>query len=713
MKPSIQTLGQILYSPSQYVIPVFQRNYRWERPQWEKLWESLLDIQAPDKRGNHFMGFLVFVPGLAQPGQHTSFHLIDGQQRLTTSSLLLVAIRNVARQSDQADLADEIQQYYLVHPLKKGDQHYRLLPKQSDYGNYLAVVNCSGRATGRIAGGVAYFEEKLLEEVEESSSRLREIYNAACQRLEFMCATLESENAYNIFKSLNSTGVPLDQSDLIRNFVFMHVPPHEHDEFNTLYWAQIESHFKGRVDALDEDLFSKFFRDFLMAKGRYFGPKETFSSFESRYEATGFVPAVLIDELLVNVRFYNVILGKDVDVSSEVTESLAGLNKLESSTTYPLLLALFERRSTGKIDSDQLAECIQMLRGFILRRYVCGESSRGYGQMFVRALAKQELDTVHSLQDYLLDRGWPDDKRFEDALASFPLYEREYAREILEGIERSRGHKEPADLMAATVEHILPQTLSQAWIDDLGESAKQAQLELQHRLGNLTLSGYNVELWNHPFKKKRERYEQSNIGITRELVQHDRWGRDEIQIRGRRLAEEAARIWTGPKAVIQKSATEAKMGEEGSNGYKELRQKFWAGFSDYLIAARPELPRFKARPWRRIRFPSGLSHIGFETMLRLRHDAVRVDIWFWREASFPLWERIKSNPKGYNDLIGEAWEFEQPNAQFRARMSISRNVPNLREPSRWSEQYEWLGATLSLLYDELAPKLQADMDSLK
>jgi uncharacterized protein with ParB-like and HNH nuclease domain len=111
VKPSIRTLGEILYSPSQYVIPVFQRNYRWERPQWEQFWDSLIDIQTPDKHGNHFMGFLVFVPGVAQPGQHTSFHLIDGQQRLATSSLILAARRNLSRGAAQQDLADDIQQY--------------------------------------------------------------------------------------------------------------------------------------------------------------------------------------------------------------------------------------------------------------------------------------------------------------------------------------------------------------------------------------------------------------------------------------------------------------------------------------------------------------------------------------------------------------------------------------------------------------------------
>jgi hypothetical protein len=161
MKPSIQTLGQILYSPSQYVIPVFQRNYRWEIQQWAKLWDSLIEIQNPDKHGNHFMGFLVFVPGLAQPGQHTTFHLIDGQQRLTTSSILLTAIRNIARKGGQEELADEIHQYYLVHPLKRGEQHYRLMPKERDHDSYLGIVSGQTESTGRIADALAYFEEQL------------------------------------------------------------------------------------------------------------------------------------------------------------------------------------------------------------------------------------------------------------------------------------------------------------------------------------------------------------------------------------------------------------------------------------------------------------------------------------------------------------------------------------------------------------------------
>ncbi len=279
MKPSVKTLGEILYAPSQYVIPVFQRNYRWEMQQWDKLWTNLIEIQSPEKHGNHFMGFLVFVPGLPQPGQHTTFHLIDGQQRLTTSSILLTALRNIARKMNQNDLADEIHQDYLVHPRKTADQHYRLLPKERDYHNYISIVNAAGEPSGRVADALAYFEEKLLPCVEQSSEALRKIFNVICQRFEFMCATLEAENAYNIFKSLNSTGVPLGAADLIRNFVFMHVRPEGHDDFDRDMWGPLEARFTKPDGTLDGDRFSKFFRDYLMSNGKYVPPERYFCQF--------------------------------------------------------------------------------------------------------------------------------------------------------------------------------------------------------------------------------------------------------------------------------------------------------------------------------------------------------------------------------------------------------------------------------------------------
>ena len=546
MKPSIQTLGHILYSPSQYIVPVFQRNYRWENRELEKLWDSLVEIQQPEKIGNHFMGFLVLMPGLAQPGENTAFHVIDGQQRLTSMSLLLAAIRNSASGHKFDSLADEIHQYYLVHPLKKGDDHFRLLPKDRDHDNYVAAIGRDATPIGRIANAVGFFEHKLAGLDASDESALRSIFNTVCQRFEFMCATLETENAYSIFKSLNSTGVALGPSDLIRNFVFMHVEAHDHDLFDSEYWAPLELRFSRPDGTLNEDRFSRFFRDFLILSGRYVSPSNTFQTFEGRYEATGFIPQELTKSLIRYAGHYEVISGRAKDRSEAVTKALTGLNSLESSTTYPLLLALLKLRDEGGLSDHDLSRAVLMLKGFILRRFICGDSSRGYARIFIRAIAQLATDPIKSLRSFLINRGWPDDSRFTGAFVDSPLYQRDYSKHILASLERGRGHKEPADLTDTEIEHIMPQTLNADWRKDLGPDPESVHGNWLHKPGNLTLSAYNRELWNHKFATKSLRYATSNVTITREISNYTAWTEEEIRCRSEKLAKEAAAIWLGP-----------------------------------------------------------------------------------------------------------------------------------------------------------------------
>lgn len=688
---------------------MFQRVYRWETSQWSKLWESIIDIQNPEKRGNHFMGFLVFVPGLPQPGQNTTFHLIDGQQRLTTTSILLAALRNVARSTKQPELADEIHNDLLVHQRKKGEQRYRLLPKKRDHDSYVAIISGDGEPSGRMADALEFFEDQVKASGGDDGQHLRGLFDTICQRLEFMCATLEAENAYNIFKSLNSTGVPLGQSDLIRNFVFMHLAPDEQDEFAAKLWEPLEKQFIVESGTLDEERFSKFFRDYLMADGRYIQPKATFASFEARYEATGFSPHALARSLMEGASDYAVISGHEADSDEAVDDALKLLNALESSTTYPLLLSLFQRRSRGTISSPQLAVCIDMLRGFILRRFIVGESSRGYGPMFLRALSKETGDTIKTLEDYLLDRGWPDDHQFENAFAVFPLYQRAYAREVLQGLERARGHKEPANLAPAQIEHIMPQTLNDSWRTSLGAEAERIQADWLHTPGNLTLSAYNPELFNHPFSRKKEGYAESNIGITRELSQRAVWGETEIRQRGRELAEQAAKIWIGPKETYIRPLPPDD--GEDQPGWRELRPRFWRGLSEHLSEQYPELPDFESdRLTPTIRLSSGLRHIGFELRFSLRQQHAGIDIWFWREASLPLFERIRESPEDLETLLGVKFEFDPPEGRrSRGRILLSVSAP-VREEASWPAVYRWIGEKLTVLYESAAPKLREEMD---
>jgi Protein of unknown function (DUF1524)/Domain of unknown function (DUF4268) len=312
------------------------------------------------------------------------------------------------------------------------------------------------------------------------------------------------------------------------------------------------------------------------------------------------------------------------------------------------------------------------------------------------------------VETYLLDRGWPDDHQFEGAFVEFPLYQRGYTREVLETLERARGHKEPAALQAAQVEHILPQTLSDAWIEALGSEAKSIHADWLHRPGNLTLSAYNLELWNHPFNTKRGRYAQSNVVLTRELAAYERWTESEIRNRGRLLALEAAEIWIGPKEQIPRAESE-EVDDEGP-GRGELRRRFWSDLNDYLVAEHPDLPDFEARPNWTVRLPSGIRHIGLELRFSLRHCHAGIDVWFWREASFPLWESIRLTPATYNAIVDGHWEFEQVEGRSRARIFINKAISDVRSESSWQELYRWLGEKLSLVYEKVIPRLREEMD---
>lgn len=703
MKAAIHSLGQVLYSPNQYVIPVFQRHYRWEQPQWQRLWDSLQDIQQLGKTGNHFMGFLVYVVGSTpQPGQLTRYHLIDGQQRLTTLSLLLAAIRNVARGVGDEDLASEIHDDYLVHPRRKGEQRYRLLPKEQDQVSYIAVVEGKAVAPGRMAQAVSFFEG-LLQAMETDG--LRHLFDVVCQRLEFMGATLESENAYSIFKSLNSTGVPLSQADLIRNFVFMHVEPEDQDEFDSECWNPLEARFLSPEGKLDEDRFARFFRDLLMSSGQYVQPKLTFEVFEARYEATGFSPVKLARALAMRADQYAVISGAEKDGSAAVTAALARLNDLESSTTWPLVLSLFQQRDEGQIDDDALAKAIGMLAGFILRRFVAGESSRGYGRMFVRAIDVHANELLEALEQYLLARGWPHDERFIEAFVRFPLYRRGYYREVLTTLERARGHKEPADLARAQVEHVMPQTLGQSWIDDLGEDVERVHDEWLHTPGNLTLSAYNQEVGNQAFTVKRMRFMDSNISLTRDISKHVRWTEREIEQRAQRMAEDAAGIWIGPEDP-QEPEVPAEQGLET----REARLAFWAGFAARLAAQHPKLPAIQPLMKRRIRLESGVPRVVLEARYKVQDDAVALDIYLPRRM-LDLWERLRDESAHVDAMVGESWTFDRsPQGRF-GLMTLERSAPS-SDPAHWPALHAWLAQMLEHVYVQLLPYLREELQEV-
>ena len=694
MKSNNLTLGEILAYPSQYVIPVFQRYYRWDQPQWEKLWGDLAGLREPGKTGRHFMGFLVLVPESVGPGQIARFHLIDGQQRLTTLSLVLCALRNAARAAGHEELALEVEVSSLVHQFKKGEQKYRVYPKLRDREQYVACVDGEPPTEGRIGAAVRYFVGRLATIPDAGTDAgLRAFYDLLRQRLEFVYAQLEGENAYNIFKSLNSTGVPLGQADLIRNFVFMQVPVADQDEFDAKSWGPMERRFEDAEGKLDGEQFSAFLRDHLMRDGAYIPPGATFEAFQRRYSATGFDPMAVADGLKRASGWYASILGGEEDPSPEVEAALSALRQSDSSTTHALLLNLFHRRHAGTLTDADLAAALRLISGFILRRLVCGEGSRAYSRLFVQACSELGEAPVEGLRRYLESRGFPDTPRFVEAFARFNLYGSRYGKAVLAALERAQEHKEPADPGPAQIEHVMPQTLSGPWRDALGPEAEEIHATWLHTPGNLTLTGYNQELHNHPFAAKREEYKESHFVLTRLLADHETWGEAEIRQRGHELAELAARIWPGPAAPVRRIEEPAGT----APGRFDIRLRYWTGFRDFLNAAGSPLDLQEPTTSYNLRCGRLGPGVVLIAYLQLKNSRLAVSACFYGKKGNALFEDLKEHRDAIEAELGAPLDWTAtPGGSYRE--ILLHNPIDPTDEVLWPSDFDWMRRTLETLH---------------
>lgn len=567
MKASETNLQGILNSPNQYIIPVFQRYYSWKKDNWDQLWNDITELSEYEdvsKRPSHFMGTLVFVPDEHIPTRVPAYQVIDGQQRLITLSLLLCALRNFAKSKGYESMANEIEKTFLIHEFKKDSEHFRVYPRHRDRSDYVAAITQEEEPKNRVRETLDYFYGQLSDTYDGASEEnLKNFFSLLGARLEFVNITLARENPYRIFKSLNSTGIDLSEGDLIRNFVFMHVALEDQEEYDENFWKPLEEHFEDNNGTLDGTCISAFFRDFLMKDGNYVPVNQTFQMFEERYQDSGFNPKDLAKELTDYADLYDFIRGIKPHPDQSIETSLKKLRELGTTTTYPLLLTLLNQQKQGKLTAEQMTQAIELVSGFILRRYICSESSRAYSRWFVvvnKELADRPLDR---LRLYLISKGFPGDDRFIPAFIRFGMYGTLYVRPILERLERSYGHKEPAVLEQTQIEHIMPQGLSSSWREFLGEEAKAIHEQWLHTIGNLTLSGYNPELSNALFEKKREEYDRSNITITRQLARYKTWSDKQIQERGEALAKIASEIWVVPTNVGPRSPGTGDLGGKG------------------------------------------------------------------------------------------------------------------------------------------------------
>jgi len=532
---------KILGGVQQYVVPLFQRPYSWDTKQWGVLWDDLVELCDEASPRNHFIGSVVTMPSKSVPEGVSKYVLIDGQQRLTTLLVLLAAVRDKARRTGDEKLANKIDDLSLKNRYQDGTDVYKLLPTQDDRLHFFAAMDATAPAgDGRIASAYAYFEKKFRT---ASAPDLEKIYAVVCKHLVLVSIVLDKEdNPYLIFESLNAKGQPLAQADLIRNYFFMRVRPAAQDKLFRECWQPMQKR-------LGKEL-TEFLRHFLMRRGVivrqgdiYFTVKEQIDDFgEDDIDA-------YLREIAKFSEYYACLLNPSQEASRQIGTRLARLNRFEATTTYPFLLNIYDEYSTGRLTGHDFLAVLDTLESFLIRRFVCGVPTNTLRKIFVSlfALASGSGEFVNRVRNVLADKSFPGDMAFREQFATMSLYGggnlRDKAKLILERLEASFDHKEATDPASLTIEHVMPQTLTDKWKSDLGNDWQEVHERWLDTVGNLTLTGYNPELSNSDFTKKKSVLAKSHVELNLYFTGLKTWDGEAIAKRAHVLADTAARLW--------------------------------------------------------------------------------------------------------------------------------------------------------------------------
>lgn len=563
MKASETKLLDLLAKGSQFVIPIYQRTYSWTQAECAQLWSDVLRAGTNDSLNAHFIGSIVHVEkGLSNLTSQEPNLVIDGQQRLTTATLLIAALARALEQlpEDQREPLDgfsprKLRNRYLVNNDEDGERYFKLLLSQTDKETLKAVVGSTEsppQKSERVEENFAYFRNRLAEVGEDLGTVCRGLAKLVVVDIRL---DRTHDNPQLIFESMNSTGRKLSQADLIRNFVLMGLEPSTQDRLYAQYWRPMETDFG---QAAYEAQFDDFVRHYLtVVTGdipRLGDIYEAFKAHDRVRRDRGESVEALVSELRDYARRYcAVALGHEPD--KRLNAAFQDLREIKADVVYPFLLEVYTDYELGTLSSTELTEIVEMVTSYIFRRAVCRVPTNSLNTTFAtfaKALRKDRyVDSVKahflSMRSY---RAFPTDEEFAESLTSTDLYHFKRRSYFLRHLE-NRGRKEHVAIEDYTIEHILPQNedLSPAWQQALGQDWAEVQARYLHTLGNLTLTGYNSEYSDHPFDVKRDMeggFKDSPLRLNRGLGQLDEWNAKRIEERAERLAENAIKIWTRP-----------------------------------------------------------------------------------------------------------------------------------------------------------------------
>ncbi|WRB27792.1 DUF262 and DUF1524 domain-containing protein [Helicobacter pylori] len=541
---------------NQFVIPIYQRLYSWGKEQCEQLWDDIIKIGGNDKMNGHFIGSILYV---RVDDTHSSpLLIIDGQQRLTTITLLFIALRN--------HLSDEVKckemESYLINSDKDGDKKFRLILSESDKDTLLSLIDENRRKPSEPS--LKIMENfKLFEKwIRKNTNKLETIFKGL-EKLMIVWIALkkEKDDPQLIFESMNSKGIELTQTDLIRNYIVMETEVEKQEDFYNQYWRAMEEDFKQNETLFkqNKDLFNRFVRHYLTIKTREIpNINKVYEAFKRYQQERGIETEDLLKDLQKYCGYFcQIVFKKEAD--KDLNKALGFLVDLEMDVIYPLLLELYSDYRDGVLSEQDFIPIIYLTESYICRRAVCGIPSNGLNKFFPsftkKIDKKQYLKSVEEHFGSLTgNQKFPNDFEFKDSFITKELYGRDKTKKkktryFLERLENF-GTEEPVNTQECTIEHIMPQTLEEEWERDLGENFQAIHDKYLHTIGNLTLTGYNQEYSNKSFQEKRDMekgFKQSPLRLNQSLKDLESFGEEQIKKRANDLADWALKIWTYPK----------------------------------------------------------------------------------------------------------------------------------------------------------------------
>ncbi|GAA8094739.1 DUF262 and DUF1524 domain-containing protein [Helicobacter pylori] len=587
----------------QFVIPIYQRVYSWEKEQCKQLWDDIIKTGGNDQIEGYFIGSIVFVHDGIYTTNYNELLIIDGQQRLTTITLLFIALRNYLNDEDEfleKFSHQKIQNRYLINSDEKGDKKFRLILSESDRDTLLSLIDENRRKpsepSSKIMGNFKLFGEWI----RKNTDKLETIFKGL-DKLMVVEISLErgKDNPQLIFESMNSTGKDLTQTDLIRNYILMGLEPEKQEIFYKKYWRAMEEDFKQ-----NETLFNQFVRHYLTIKTREIpNINKVYEAFKRYQQERGIETEALLQDLQKYCGFFcQIVFKKEAD--KDLNKALSFLVDLERDVIYPLLLELYSDYSDGVLSKQDFIPIIYLIESYICRRAVCGLGANGLNKIFASFTKKinnkdQYLESikVHFLSLETTKGKFPKDSEFKNLLITIDFYnlkEKEYFFERLENFDT----KEPVNTQECTIEHIMPQTLTEEWERDLGENFQAIHDKYLHTIGNLTLTGYNQKYSNNSFQEKRDMekgFKQSPLRLNQSLRDLESFGEEEIKKRANDLADLALKIWTYPKLDAETLEKYKQKGKREKKAYDLSSYKFSSNSRELFDILRKEIKALDER----------------------------------------------------------------------------------------------------------------------